>query len=528
MSLLTNNAAMTALQTLRGINKGLNQVQDQISTGKEVGNAKDNAAIWAVAKTMESDVGGFKAIRDSLALGDSTVAVARTAAERTTDLLKDIKAKVISAQEENVDRNAIQADIDNLVDQVKATVGAAQFNGLNLVKGTEDIEILSSLDRSGTGVEAGNITVARQDLTSSAGTEGADAETAGGYASITKVESQAAGGLLSTTTAAAATTVSSTLNAKEGNDVTLTFAALADTEFAEVTVNNQTIRYTSDGATTANDAAAHFASTINALGIEGVEIDLSAATVKISNTNAFDAVSVETDSTADDDLVITNYNGGTDFGTNTGGNSISVEQRAETIEFSKTASVAEGDTFKVTVDGSSFSYIAGKNENMEDVARGLKTAIDGTADDTVSTKVSQNTDGQWVLAVDDSDADGTETLSLTVTSGGEASGGLFGLEDLDVTTDDGASRAIDNIETMISNSISAASSLGSAQGRIEQQDDFMANLIDNFKSGIGSLVDADMEEASAKLQALQVQQQLGVQALSIANQAPQSILSLFR
>jgi flagellin len=49
-----------------------------------------------------------------------------------------------------------------------------------------------------------------------------------------------------------------------------------------------------------------------------------------------------------------------------------------------------------------------------------------------------------------------------------------------------------------------------------------------LKAGIGSLVDADMEEASAKLQALQVQQQLGVQALSIANQAPQSVLSLFR
>ena len=52
--------------------------------------------------------------------------------------------------------------------------------------------------------------------------------------------------------------------------------------------------------------------------------------------------------------------------------------------------------------------------------------------------------------------------------------------------------------------------------------------MDAMKSGIGSLVDADMEEASARLQALQVQQQLGVQSLSIANQSPQTILSLFR
>ncbi|MCH3802113.1 hypothetical protein LZB51_08935, partial [Campylobacter jejuni] len=52
-------------------------------------------------------------------------------------------------------------------------------------------------------------------------------------------------------------------------------------------------------------------------------------------------------------------------------------------------------------------------------------------------------------------------------------------------------------------------------------------LTDSLKTGIGALVDADMEEASARLQALQTQQQLGIQSLSIANQAPQSILSLF-
>ena len=66
------------------------------------------------------------------------------------------------------------------------------------------------------------------------------------------------------------------------------------------------------------------------------------------------------------------------------------------------------------------------------------------------------------------------------------------------------------------------------QGRIETQSDFISSLVDNLKSGIGTLVDANMEEASARLQALQVQQQLAVQAMSIANQAPQTLLSLFQ
>ncbi|MCH2458339.1 MAG: flagellin, partial [Henriciella sp.] len=76
--------------------------------------------------------------------------------------------------------------------------------------------------------------------------------------------------------------------------------------------------------------------------------------------------------------------------------------------------------------------------------------------------------------------------------------------------------------------ITAATTFGSAQKQIEGQTEFVQNLVDSMKSGIGAMVDADIEAASAKLQALQVQQQLGVQALSIANSAPQPLLSLFR
>ena len=97
---------------------------------------------------MESDVKGFKAISDSLNLGSSTVAVARNAAETVTDLLTDIKGKVVAAQESNVDRTKIQTDISALRDQITSVVGAAQFNGLNLVNGTETtVNVLSSLDR---------------------------------------------------------------------------------------------------------------------------------------------------------------------------------------------------------------------------------------------------------------------------------------------------------------------------------------------------------------------------------------------
>ena len=76
--------------------------------------------------------------------------------------------------------------------------------------------------------------------------------------------------------------------------------------------------------------------------------------------------------------------------------------------------------------------------------------------------------------------------------------------------------------------IGAAASFATTQVKINSQQSFVNSLADSMKTGIGSLIDTDMEEASARLQALQVQQQLSTQALSISNQQSQSLLSLFR
>ena len=165
-SILTNNGAMVALQSLSSINSDLTEVQNQISTGKEVGSAKDNSAIWAISKVMESDVAGFEAVSDSLSLGESTVAVATAGAEQITDLLKEMKEKVVAATGENVDNAKLEADVDELKNQITSVIGASQFNGANLLNSAGgDITVLSSLDRDVSGaVTASNITVASVDF----------------------------------------------------------------------------------------------------------------------------------------------------------------------------------------------------------------------------------------------------------------------------------------------------------------------------------------------------------------------------
>lgn len=104
----------------------------------------------------------------------------------------------------------------------------------------------------------------------------------------------------------------------------------------------------------------------------------------------------------------------------------------------------------------------------------------------------------------------------------------LGLDTQDLLTQADAATALGVIDTALATVNSALASLGAQAKQIETHNTFVSKLMDSLETGIGKLVDADLAKESARLQALQVQQQLGAQALSIANQAPQIILSLFR
>ena len=424
-SILTNNGAMVALQTMKAINKNMGMVQSEISTGKAVNSAKDNAAVWAISKTMESDVKGFKGISDSLALGSSTIAVARSASEQITDLLTEIKGKIVAAQEANVDRTKIQADVAALRNQIGSITGAAQFNGLNLLSnrqggatvanivantgtgagilGSGAIDVLSSLDRSSTGVTSSTISVAKQDL-------GTQARTAGAGTDIASATAITGGGAIAA-----------------GASGTLTIAG--------------------DTGTVA----------------------------RLGNR------------------------------------------------------VIAGDTY--TIGGltgltATLNYVARDGDSVTDIAKGLVDRINFEAKKANVAFTASFSGTAGITLTNNTTASVTSTTAAT--TGGTAGGGLELLSSVDVTTEDGAAAALSAIEGLTQKSISAAASFGTAQKRIDIQSSFVSNLTDSLKSGIGSMVDANMEEASARLQALQVQQQLATQSLSIANQAPQSILSLFR
>ncbi|MEP1206290.1 MAG: flagellin [Rhizobiaceae bacterium] len=126
-------------------------------------------------------------------------------------------------------------------------------------------------------------------------------------------------------------------------------------------------------------------------------------------------------------------------------------------------------------------------------------------------------------------ASGILDTTFTTTGAGNVT---VSVSNLDITAanfdDTDLDDMISQVDSAISSMTTAASDIGSSKGRIDMQNDFVSNLMDAIDRGIGALVDADMTKESTRLSALQTQQQLGTQALAIANGSAQSILSLFR
>src|SRR3954468_25080245 len=106
-SIITNNSAIGALQTLRNVNGSLQDTQHRVSTGYRVGKASDNAAYWSIATTMRSDNKALSAVSDALGLGAAKVDTAYTAMDSAIDVVGEIKAKLVAATENGVDKKKV-------------------------------------------------------------------------------------------------------------------------------------------------------------------------------------------------------------------------------------------------------------------------------------------------------------------------------------------------------------------------------------------------------------------------------------
>ncbi|MBW8283173.1 MAG: flagellin [Rhizobium sp.] len=318
-SIMTNTAAMAALQTLRSIDSNMQETQARVSSGYRVATAADNAAYWSIATTMRSDNSALSTVQDALGLGAAKTDTAYTGLESAVEVVTEIKAKLVAAREPGVDKSKINKELSELKNQLAAIAESASFSGENWLFN--------------------------------------ESTTAPGTKEIVASFNRASDGAVSVTTLAFDTSESVLIDTKDANNGVLT-------KGFQVTQPS--------GSTTT--IATYFL------------IDVSATTA----------------------------------------------------------------------------------------------------------------------------ATGSEVVLTTSMSDDELDG------------------MISAVDAMLQRLTDSASTLGAITSRIEMQDEFVSTLMDVIDKGVGRLVDADMNEESTKLKALQTQQQLGIQALSIANTNAENILTLFK
>ena len=150
----------------------------------------------------------------------------------------------------------------------------------------------------------------------------------------------------------------------------------------------------------------------------------------------------------------------------------------------------------------------------------LQDDVNGAGDSSIDVLISMERTGPG----------GTPTATtLTVNSAGIEDAAGYATSFASLATDAATARtSLDNFEATLSGMIDATTALGATAARLDDQSDFVSTLIDAMTLGISTMVDTNMEEASARLNALETQQELAVQSLGIANDAPSSLMQLFR
>lgn len=162
-SVNTNEQALNALRQLNTTTNRLSETQQRINTGLEVGSAKDNAAIFAIAQNLRADRAGLSAVQGSLDRALSSVDVALAAGQAVSDLLIDMRELAVASADTGLDtlsRTALNDEFEQLRDQITVIIDNAEFNGINAVGGPSPDAIVAIINDDASST----FSIAAQDL----------------------------------------------------------------------------------------------------------------------------------------------------------------------------------------------------------------------------------------------------------------------------------------------------------------------------------------------------------------------------
>jgi flagellin len=393
-SILTNTAALSALQSLNMTQQDMNITQNQVSTGLAVSTAADNAAYWSIGQQLTSASGIETAANTALQQSQAVMDTANSAISSVITTIDAIQAAITGASNPGASFSDINDQLASLSSQLTDAINGASFDGVNLLNGTQTtMSFVAGYNASATGGAVSTVAFSAQAL----------------------IGGQNAAGAVST----GATTVVSDTN------------LIAQLEAGSV------------------------------------------------GTVAANVVTLTTTDTAGDSIVST-YTGYNQYNTTT-------------------------DTGTAATTNAAASQTNPTGANVWTVS--TQTTATSTAGGSPAGLLIQT--GQTALQA---------TYNLTQLGSGTSNTAVTASNSADMLS--AVNQALASVR-------SYASSIGSAQDAMTAAATFNSAVSTDYANGLSALVDADMNTASTRLQALQTQEQLGIQSLSIANQNSQLILKLF-
>ncbi|WP_162559868.1 flagellin [Methylobacterium radiodurans] len=582
-SILTNSSAVIALQTLRSINSQIDTTNNRFSTGQRISSAADGAAYWAIASTLRSDRGINSAIKSSLALGAAGIDVTTVGLTTTLADLGEIRERLVSAMSENTDRPKLQGEIEILQQKLRTNADTASANGQNWLSvdsgasnpnWTRYANFVLGAPRSDNGTLSTKIE--KLDIASlalfDANTVVPHTPLVTGSETIDQIyrlaQSINSSGLSSQITASYAGTN------KQGDGTLRLYVR----DMSKTIIGSYT---NGVAAPVAGVPADH---PIDQFG----DPQASYVDIAVSDLSAGDVVSFQVSGAPASSFTVTNEGDGIDF---SGGSEIHLEIRpfrdkypavvydvlingstlaargftnlsdvsrwdivSEISEQIKTQyqskSVGIENIAEINVSAYAFPYVgltfsldASGPHSAIDITIAPPTAGHSAIDIGYGTVSGATTRDEGFQEPDRSPKGILDTTQLVASSfrknlAGEnivvgynyvsLAGPGTALAVTPHTTQDQIHGFIQFVDKIINNVTDSITRMASFKAMITGQSELLTMLSDIQQSAIGNLVDADIEEESTKLKALQTQQQLGIQALSIINAVPQNVLSLFR
>jgi len=497
MSLIinTNVASLNAQRNLNKSQATYDQALQRLSSGLRINSAKDDAAGLAIASRFQSQINGLNQAQRNANDGISLAQTAEGALGTVTNNLQRIRELAVqSANDTNssTDRQALQAEVSQLQQEINRVADTTQFNGKNLLDGSftnSQFQVGANANQTiGVSLQSARATALGNYTTN---TSGSNTDLGSKLGNATLGASAPVNGVASQTLTISGNGATKNVDLTGGNATAFAIAngvnafssqtgvtATASTTANISTIADGTVSFSLTGSGTANISATVTGGDYSNLV---TAINSSSATTGIT-AKVNDSGQLQLDNSKGYDIKIESYNN--TAATNT----------ATVAGVNGTATAALADT-----DGST-----------------------GTASDsvTVSGTVKFSSSNAFTVQSDDT--------SNTLLKSGTISGQLDEVAQIDVTTAGGANDAISTIDAALQTINSQRAALGAYQNRFSSAITNLSTTSQNLSAAQSRIQDADFAAETAKMSKAQVLQQAGISVLAQANAKPQQVLSLLR